>query len=64
MERHGLLNEALAVNGEEVICPGDYIVTNRKGRFYKLSAEDFETQYEPYESAESKPAYDVVKADK
>jgi hypothetical protein len=49
MRTHGLLNEELAINGEEVICPGDYIVTDRKGRYYKMSAADFEAQYELYE---------------
>jgi len=43
MQRHGLLN---GLNGEEVICPGDYIVTDAKGRYYKLSAVEFEATYE------------------
>jgi hypothetical protein len=46
MQHHGLLD---GLNGEEVICPGDYIVTNRKGDYYKLSSTEFEEQYEPYE---------------
>lgn len=45
MQIHGLLD---GVNDEEVVCPGDYIVTNQKGRYYRLSAADFEAQYEPY----------------
>ena len=56
MHRHGLLD---GVNGEEVICPGDYIVTNRKGKHYKLSSIEFETMYEPYEPA----AHKVVRED-
>jgi hypothetical protein len=45
MQNHGLLD---GLNGEEVVCPGDYIVNDRKGRYYRLSAADFEAQYEPY----------------
>lgn len=45
--KHGLLD---GLNGEEVICPGDYVVTDRKGNYYKLSSVDFEAQYEPYAS--------------
>lgn len=48
MHKHGILN---GLNGEETICPGDYILTDRKGRYYSLKAVDFEAQYEPYESA-------------
>ena len=45
MQHHGLLD---GLNGEEVICPGDYIVTDRKGRYYRIRGTDFEDQYEPY----------------
>jgi hypothetical protein len=45
MQHHGILD---GLNGEEIICPGDYIVTSQKGEYYKLSAADFEAQYEPY----------------
>ncbi len=55
MQHHGLLNEELSLNGEEIICPGDYIVTDRKGRYYKLSSAEFEAQYEPYEVAPRPP---------
>jgi hypothetical protein len=48
MQRHGILD---GLNGEETICPGDYIVTDSKGRFYRLPAAIFEAQYEPYEPA-------------
>jgi hypothetical protein len=48
MQKHGLLD---GLNGEEIVCPGDYIVTDRKGRYYRLKADEFEAQYEPYESA-------------
>lgn len=46
MQKHGLLN---GINGEEIVCPSDYIVTTRKGDYYKLSSADFEAQFEPYE---------------
>lgn len=51
-QKHGLLE---GINGEEVVCPGDYVVTDGKGRFYKLSSTDFEAQYEPYEPASHPP---------
>lgn len=43
--RHGLLD---GVNGEEVICPSDYIVHNRQGLPYRLNRGEFESQFEPY----------------
>lgn len=46
MHKHGLLE---GLNGEEAVCPGDYIVTNHKGQYYVLKPEAFETMYEPYE---------------
>src|SRR4029077_2351396 len=46
MQRHGILD---GLNGGERVCPGDYIVTDRKGRYYVVKAEEFETQYEPYD---------------
>jgi hypothetical protein len=66
MQKHGILD---GLNGEEIVCPGDYIVLDQKGRYYRLSAGEFEAQYEPYEAmAHStqtpKPVYDVLKADK
>lgn len=45
MHRHGLLD---GVNGEEIVCPSDYIVTNREGLLYRLSRGEFESQYELY----------------
>lgn len=45
MQKHGLLD---GLSGEEIICPGDYIVTDRRGKHYKMIAGDFEAQYEPY----------------
>jgi hypothetical protein len=42
MQRHGVLN------GNEIVCPGDYIVTDRKGLNYRLSRGEFESQYELY----------------
>lgn len=47
MQKHGILD---GLNGEETVCPGDYIVSDRKGRYYRLSAVEFEAMYEPYES--------------
>jgi hypothetical protein len=47
MQRHGLLD---GLNGEEIVCPGDYIVTDPKGKYYALTSERFEAMYEPYES--------------
>lgn len=45
MQKHGLLD---GLNGEEIICPGDYIVVDRKGRYYRVPGGEFEAQYEPY----------------
>ena len=45
-QKHGMLDGA---NGEETVCPGDYIVTNLKGEYYVLKPETFEGLYEPYE---------------
>ena len=45
MVRHGCLDGA---DGEQVVCPGDYIVTNREGLPYRLSRGEFESQYERY----------------
>jgi len=47
MQKHGALE---GLNGEETVCPGDYIVTDRKGRYYLVKAVDFEAQYEPHAS--------------
>jgi hypothetical protein len=46
MQKHGLLD---TLNGEEIVCPGDYIVTDAKGNYYRLNAATFEAMYEPYE---------------
>lgn len=46
-QKHGILGDG--VNGEELVCPGDYIVTNVKGRYYVLKSAEFEGMYEPYE---------------
>lgn len=45
MEKHGLLE---GLNGEETVCPGDYIVTDQKGRHYVVKRVEFEAQFEPY----------------
>lgn len=47
-EKHGLLNETRALNEGDKVCPGDYVVTDVKGDYYKLKAEVFEGLYEPY----------------
>jgi hypothetical protein len=47
MKTHGELPNAR--NGtDEIICPGDYIVTDSEGRRYKMPAQQFELMYEPY----------------
>jgi hypothetical protein len=46
MHKHGLimgLNEE-----EEIVHPGDYILTHAQGYFYRRSARDFEGMFEPY----------------
>lgn len=45
MSKHGILEVGL--NGEEFICPGDYIVTRRDGSLYRMKAGEFESLYEP-----------------
>lgn len=45
MRKHGFLD---GINGEEIICPGDYIVTDRNGLYYRLSRGEFESKYERY----------------
>lgn len=45
--RHGIID---GLNGEEeTVHPGDYIVTDTKGRYYRRSLKDFEAMFEPYE---------------
>lgn len=51
-QKHGLLN---GLNDEEVVCPGDYIVTHPKGHYYVLKSVDFEALYEPYEIVATPP---------
>lgn len=46
MQKHGILD---GLNGEETVCPGDYIVTHPKGHYYVVKTVDFEAMYEPYE---------------
>lgn len=52
MQKHGLVN---GLNGEEIVCPGDYIVTDTKGNHYRLPAAQFEAMYEPYEPTAHPP---------
>lgn len=51
MHKHGLLDGETALNPEELVCPGDYIVTHPKGKYYRLHPEEFEAMFEPYEPA-------------
>lgn len=55
MQKHGLFD---GLNGEEIVCPGDYIVTGQKGQLYIVPAVEFEAQFEPY-FPEGHPAPDV-----
>lgn len=60
MERHGFLN------GETIVCPGDYIVTDRNGFHSRLSRGEFESQYErwappPRPSRTEQPISDLEK---
>ncbi|MFL5661350.1 MAG: hypothetical protein ACJ8BW_08350 [Ktedonobacteraceae bacterium] len=45
MQKHGVLD---GIDGEEYVCPSDYIVTDRNGLYYRLSRGEFESQYERY----------------
>lgn len=45
MHRHGLLD---GVNGEEIVCPGDYIVNDREGLPYRSTKGEFEAHHERY----------------
>jgi hypothetical protein len=49
MHKHGLLDGENAVNSEEIVCPGDYVVTHPNGKFYRLHSEEFEAMFEPYD---------------
>ena len=52
MQKHGLLD---GENGREFVCPSDYIVTNRRGLYYRLSRGEFESQYELYAPPPRRP---------
>lgn len=46
MHKHGII---VGLNQqEETVHPGDYIVTDPKGRFYRRSAVEFEAMFELY----------------
>lgn len=45
MQKHGIL---VGANGEEFVCPSDYIITDRHGVHHRMSRGEFESQYEPY----------------
>lgn len=51
MQHHGMIHPDVAVNEDEIVHPGDYIVTNRKGKYFAQRSEQFEAMYEPYEVA-------------
>lgn len=45
MKRHGIID---GINDEEeLVHPGDYIVTKSNGRFYRRGQKEFEEMYEP-----------------
>lgn len=53
MHKHGLID---GLNGEEeIVHPGDYILTDTKGRFYRRSSTDFEAMFELYETPPATP---------
>jgi hypothetical protein len=45
MQRHGQL---AGTNVDAIVCPGDYIVTNGDGFFFRTRKGEFESQYELY----------------
>lgn len=48
MKLHGELFDP-TTGDEDLVCPGDYIVTDpKKGTYYRVSAREFETMYESY----------------
>lgn len=47
MQKHGVITNGLNQE-EETVCPGDYIITDQKGRYYRLHAHEFEASYEPH----------------
>jgi hypothetical protein len=55
MQKHGMMNPDMAINPDEIVHPGDYIVTHPKGKYYPLRPEDFERMYEPYEAVAHPP---------
>jgi hypothetical protein len=47
MQRHGILVDG--VNDDATVCPGDYIVTDRQGRYYIVKPASFEAQFQPFD---------------
>jgi hypothetical protein len=45
MHRHGVL---VGASEGEFVCPGDYIVTDKDGLYYRVSRGEFEAINEPY----------------
>lgn len=44
MQKHGILH---GLNGEEIVHPGDYIVTHPRGHYYVVRSAEFEALFEP-----------------
>lgn len=45
MQKHGELTNSHN-DVDEIICPGDYIITDSQGRRYKMPVKEFELMYE------------------
>lgn len=48
MHKHGLIESPNDPDGE-IVHPGDYIVTDTKGRFYRRGQAEFEALFEEYD---------------
>lgn len=49
MKNHGEIAQANSSTGDdEIVCPGDYILTTSEGLYYKMPPKEFEKMYEPY----------------
>lgn len=51
MQKHGMMATDVSITEDEIVHPGDYIVTHPKGKFYPMRQKDFERMFEPYESS-------------
>lgn len=59
MHKHGIIDSPNDADGE-IVHPGDYILTDTKGRFYRRSAKDFEALFEPYDPEKDKNELDEL----